>query len=55
MSGERYRFTWASSLYKLCLIWVKEKIGKERGTVYSHGDGDDLFEIVPNELVKCYW
>jgi len=37
-------------LYKLCLIGVYEKVYKQRGTVCSHKDADDLLKDVRSEL-----
>jgi len=37
-------------LYKLCLIDVYEKVYKQRGTVCSHKDADDLLKDVRSEL-----
>jgi hypothetical protein len=40
-------------LYKLFLIGVNEKIGKERSAVYSHLDADELLKKnVSSELDK---
>ena len=34
-------------LHKLCLIVVKENIGKEKDIACSHGDADDLMKMCP--------
>ena len=39
-------------LYNLSLIGIQVKIGKKRGTVFSHSDVDDLLKNVPSELDK---
>ena len=37
-------------LYNLSLTGIQVKIGKKRGTVFSHNDVDDLLKNVPSEL-----
>jgi hypothetical protein len=41
-----YSFVFDKFFYKLCLIRVKEKINKEKGTVSVIDDADDLLQNV---------
>ena len=49
--GQQQTLCTGNTLYKLCLIG-KEKIEKERDTVCSHRDANDLLKIVHSNHLK---